>query len=582
MRPNLAMKLLDALNIVQQRRVDAGSPYLLYLASGFNPLHFKTFLAAELRLLFENRALEIETGMYGDLVGNIQRLSKAKPQSGVVMLEWSDLDARLGIRSLGSWAPDLLSDILSNAHARTQQIKQLLLEACGDAPLVVCPPTLPLPPVSFTPGWQASSFELELKTCVEVLGAQLAQSPRIRVLSSEYASLLCPLGQRWDVNAELLSGFPYRLAYASLLAGAIARLVSPPQPLKGLITDLDDTLWRGILGEDGVDGISWDLDHHTHMHGAYQRMLYALSAAGVFIAAASRNDPQLVEEAFQQRQLLLPRRAIFPVEANWGPKSESVGRILKTWNIAAESVLFVDDSLLELAEVKAVHPGVQCLQFPTKDPEKINQLLSTLRDLCGKSILLEEDLIRVESVRRGQQERQDREPFGVTPEQFLKLAKAKISCHLTKDVLDPRAVELVNKTNQFNLNGIRKPDAAWQRLLKNPASFLMLVSYEDKYGPLGKIAVVAGSLIGRTLLVDTWVMSCRAFFRQIEQCCLEELFSRFDIDEIELDFAVTGKNMPFQVFLKERLGEPPFPGCVLRRSQVFAGCSGHTKEVVHG
>jgi FkbH-like protein len=567
---NLNMKLIDALNIVHQLPPEGESPCLIYLASGFNPLHLKTFLAAELSFVFKNRAVNIETGLYGDLPGNIERLSKLEPESGVIMLEWPDLDARLGVRNLGSWAPNDLPEILSNARARTEQIEEIILEASRYSPVVVCLPTLPLLPVSFTPTWQASAFELELKVCVESQGARLAQSPRIGMVSAEYINSLCPPAERWNLDTELSTGFPYRLQYASLLAGAMARLISPPQPLKGLITDLDDAVWRGILGEDGVDGISWDLNGCSQMHGAYQRMLRALSAAGVFIAAASKNDPQLVEEAFQKRQLILPRDAIFPMEANWGPKSESVERILKAWNVGADSIVFVDDSPMELAEVAAAHPGIKCLQFPAKDPVQINHLLSTLRDLFGKKVLLEEDLIRVKSVRHGHQEEQDREQAGVIPGQFLKLAEAEIDFHFGKTPVDPRAIELVNKTNQFNMNGIRKTEAYWQAWLKNPDTFLMLVSYKDKYGPLGKIAVVAGRRSGPKLFVDFWVMSCRAFSRQIEHRCLQELYSKFEVDEIEFDFASTGRNKVFEAFLNDMLGEPPFAGCILSRAQYLA------------
>ena len=560
------MKLIEALNIVHRRPEGGDPPRRIYLASGFTPLHFKTFLAAELSQLSKKRAVDIETGLYGDLAGNIEGLSRLELESGVTMLEWSDFDARLGIRSLGSWGPNVLASILTNARSRAEQFREIIIEASRYAPAVVCMPTLPLPPVSFTPTWQASGFDLELRVCVESLGVQLAQSERIRIVSSDYLNSLCPPAERWNLETELSSGFPYKLQYASVLAAAMARLISPPQPLKGLITDLDNTVWRGILGEDGVDGISWDLNSHSHMHGAYQRMLQALSAEGVLIAAASKNDPQWVEEAFQKLQLILPREAIFPLEANWRPKSESVARILKAWNVGADSVLFVDDSPMELAEVAAAHPGIKCLQFPAKDQVEINRLLLTLRDLFGKNVLLEEDLIRVSSVRQSHQVHQDREQSSVTPGQFLKLAEAEIDFHFGKAPLDPRAIELFNKTNQFNLNGIRKPEAYWQAWLKNPDTFLMVVSYKDKYGPLGKIAVLAGRRLGQKLCVDSWAMSCRAFSRQIEHRCLQELYSRFEVGEIEFDFAVTDRNKPFQAFLGDMLGAPPFPGCVLARA----------------
>src|SRR5437899_13061782 len=125
------------------------------------------------------------------------------------------------------------------------------------------------------------------------------------------------------------------------MAELLSRLVQNRTPKKGLITDLDDTLWKGLLGEVCPEEVSWDLDHRSHMHGLYQQLLQALSAAGVLIGVASKNDSSLVEKAFQREDLILSRDAIFPMEAHWGPKSESVARILKTWNVAADAVVFI-------------------------------------------------------------------------------------------------------------------------------------------------------------------------------------------------------------------------------------------------
>src|SRR5258708_40172043 len=105
---------------------------------------------------------------------------------------------------------------------------------------------------------------------------------------------------RLDVQSELLSGFPYQLSHASALAELLAALVRNPIAKKGLITDLDDTLWAGILGESGVDGISWHLEQKAHIHGLNQQFLASLASAGVLIAVASKNDPALVEQAFER------------------------------------------------------------------------------------------------------------------------------------------------------------------------------------------------------------------------------------------------------------------------------------------
>jgi len=559
------MKLIEALKILEDMKRRKGGARTCFLATGINPLHLNTFLAAELSLLFTDQRIEIRNGLYGDFLGTLDRLAKTDADCGIVLIEWSDLNPRLGIRSAAAWTPSAFTDILSTVRARALQIQQTIEETCPRLPLVLCLPTLPLPPISFVPGWQASSFELDLRAIVQSVSAQVSQCAQVRVVSSQRIDLVSPLRERFDVESELLTGFPYRLPHASALAALLAYLTRQPAPKKGLITDLDDTLWRGILGEDGIEGISWDLDHHSQMHAFYQRLLGTLATEGVLIGVASKNEPSLVEEAFRRKDLALSPAAIFPVQVGWGPKSQSVTRILQTWNVGPDSVVFVDDSPLELAEVKASHPDVECIQFPTKDSAAVYDLALRLRDLFGKSAILEEDSIRIESIRRSHAGTAVGDAANAAPTDFLAQIEAEVSFNFSKAPLDPRALDLVNKTNQFNLNGKRYTEAAWHNYFLNPASFLLLASYRDKYGPLGKIAVLAGYREGEKLIVNTWVMSCRAFSRRIEYKCLEELFAKFDVAEIELDYLKTDRNGPLREFLSEILGAAPWPSCTISR-----------------
>src|SRR5262249_8930520 len=162
-------------------------------------------------------------------------------------------------------------------------------------------PTLPLPPLSHAPCWQASSFELELRSAVDSLLLRVCHLAQVRILNSQQIHSVSPFGERFDIESELRTGFPYRLPHASALANLLARLTQNARAKKGLITDLDDTLWRGILGEVGVDGISWDLDHHSQMHALYQRFLGCLCSEGILVAVASKNDRSLVEQAFGRK-----------------------------------------------------------------------------------------------------------------------------------------------------------------------------------------------------------------------------------------------------------------------------------------
>src|SRR6476646_3106115 len=341
------MKLTEALGILKGVKSRKGELFTCFLATGVNPLHLNTFLAAELSLLFLDQRIEVQHGLYGDFVGNLDRLARADAESGIVLMEWTDLDPRLGIRTVGEWSPSVYSDILSTVRARALKVQQAIEKACQRMPVVLSMPTLPLPPISFVPGWQASSFEVELTALVHSVASQVSQHAQARVLNPQRIDLVSPLQERFDVESELLTGFPYKLPHASALANLLACLTRRPAPKKGLITDLDDTLWRGILGEVGIDGISWELDQHSQMHAFYQRLLGALSTEGALIAVASKNELSLVEQAFSRKDLALSANLVFPMEVSWGPKSEAVARILKTWNVAADSVVFVDDSPME-------------------------------------------------------------------------------------------------------------------------------------------------------------------------------------------------------------------------------------------
>jgi FkbH-like protein len=557
------MKLIDALKIVSEEGNRELPVLPVGLVCGFTPMHLETFLRAQIRLANTGQRTGISSGLYGDFWGNLEKLSAGKDSAraslAIIVLEWSDLDPRLGLRGLGSWAPPSLPSILENAQARAKQFGTTVEKVSREMPVVISFPTLPVPPISYAPGWQGNSFALELRSLIAALSLDLVRMRNVRVVEPQRVDLLSPLGERHDVKAELFSGFPYKLPHASVLAEVLTRLAYPPPPKKAIITDLDDTLWGGILGEVGLQGISWDLEHKTHMHGAYQRLLHALSEAGVLIGVASKNDPHLVQRALEREDLILPGRAVFPVEASWGPKSKAVERILRSWNIGAEAVVFIDDSPMELAEVRAQHPEIETILFPTTDYQALNELFYRLRDRFGKSSISQEDSLRRDSIRRAQ----EAAPAGSVQsvDNFLEQSEAQFLFDSQKDQADDRAFDLINKTNQFNLNGRRITEASWQRFLKESDTFLLAVTYQDKYGPLGKIAVVAGRIVGKALQVDHWVMSCRAFSRRIEHRTLEELVRRFDVREISFEFEQTPRNGPLREFLEDLLDQEPTSGC---------------------
>jgi FkbH-like protein len=220
-------------------------------------------------------------------------------------------------------------------------------------------------------------------------------------------------------------------------------------------------------------------------------------------------------------------------------------------------VVFVDDSPMELAEVRNAFPEIECMQFPADNDQAIYELVETLRDLFGKPQISEEDQVRLESIRGWQTAKEKLNAGEGDAGHFLEEIDGQIHFDFAKSPIDPRALQLINKTNQFNLNGNRYTDAAWESYLEQTGTFLAVVSYQDRYGRLGKIAVLSGQARGKEVTVDNWVMSCRAFARRIEHRCLEQLFERYKADEIGFNFVPTARNAPTQDFFKEFLGSVP-------------------------
>lgn len=211
---------------------------------------------------------------------------------------------------------------------------------------------------------------------------------------------------------------------------------------------------------------------------------------------------------------------------------------------------------MELAEVANAHPGIECVLFPKGDYAAAGAFLLRLRDLFGKSRVSEEDGLRLDSIRQGAAFQRMAEAGADAPEAFLAGMKARITFDFRNAAADPRALELVNKTNQFNLNGMRRAEADWDR--EGPGAFVASAAYEDRFGPLGKIAVLAGRYRDGALIVGTWVMSCRAFARRIEHQCLQVLLDRYPTAaEVRFDFKPTPKNGPLREFFRELLGEAP-------------------------
>jgi FkbH-like protein len=244
--------------------------------------------------------------------------------------------------------------------------------------------------------------------------------------------------------------------------------------MKGIITDLDGTLWAGSIGS----GIKID-----PIFTQYQLLLSKLSSEGVLIAVSTKNDIEPVSKALATMIVPSLCKNMFPIVANWGPKSAAITQILRAWNILAEDVVFIDNKQFELEEVQAIHPTIKTILFPTIE-DWDGSLFKQLRDWFPKHQPTEDDLKRMDSIRQGVQFAQEAQHMDI--EQFMSGLGAEVRIITEQNYDINRVLELLNKTNQFNVNGRRYSQEEWDReLYKSPfRTFAFAINYKDRFGDL--------------------------------------------------------------------------------------------------
>jgi FkbH-like protein len=337
-------------------------------------------------------------------------------------------------------------------------------------------------------------YTIDLEQCVSALGEAAAH----------------------DGRKSLLYRQPYSEEFHDAAAGRIFRLVEArTRPAKKcLVLDGDNTLWGGIIGEDGVGGIAIGQDFPGSAFRDFQRQVAALKKSGVFIAINSKNNAPDVWEIFDARPEMVLKRSDFSAACiNWTPKSENLKAIARQLNIGLDSLVFVDDSSFEVAEVRAQTPEVTVLQAP-EDPAELLEVLKRNAYLFDRLDLTDEDTKRVAMV--GQESARKEHAKNLTEEEFL------ASLELTVAIFHPgerdltRVTQLINKTNQFNLTTKRYTEDAVRELWRSGSAQIYCMTVGDRFGDYGLVGVAIVTREAQTAAFDTLLMSCRVLGRGIE------------------------------------------------------------------
>lgn len=393
--------------------------------------------------------------------------------------------------------------------------------------------------------------------------AVLAQGVGARTLPAETFSL----------GGYLASGCPISGARLGSVAEAVIELVlaAVPATAKVLVTDLDDVLWSGVVAEDGLQNIAFGPEGAGYRHFLYQSLLLKLKNEGAVLAAVSRNDPELALAPLRGGQMLLKETDFICVLASYHAKSAQIRTLAGRLDLGLDAFVFVDDDPVELAEVAHELPEVGCLPFPVRD-EGLPALFSELSHLFARTAITTEDRERTEMYRRRLVGIAPSDLKGADLTEFLRGLDMALVLHDRSRGDRGRAVQLINKTNQFNLNGRRFTDEEIAEVLAD-GDRLYSATLRDRAGSHGEILAC---LISPTGVVESLVMSCRVFQRRVEHAFLAWLAAR-ESPPHSLDFSPTPRNEPIRQFLDDPAFSHDDDGPVKFEAAVFA--DGHAKDL---
>jgi FkbH-like protein len=331
-----------------------------------------------------------------------------------------------------------------------------------------------------------------------------------------------------DPAAWFMAKLQFAPACVPRYAEGVARVVSA---LRGrsrrcLVLDLDNTLWGGVLGDDGIAGIR--LGHGSaegEAHLALQAHALALRACGIVLAISSKNEEGLVRKALREHPDMLLREDHFAViHANWIDKASNLEAIAEGLALGLGSLVFVDDNPAERALVRQKLPSVAVPELPG-DPALYVRTLAA-GGYFEAVALSAEDRAR-SGYYEGNARRRDMAARHGGLTDYLASLAMTISFAAFKPVDRTRIAQLIAKSNQFNLTTRRHSEVDIEAMEVDPVVLTLQVRLSDTFGDNGLISVVIGRLIdAMTLEIDTWLMSCRVLGRRVEEAVLHELCLR--------------------------------------------------------
>jgi FkbH-like protein len=375
----------------------------------------------------------------------------------------------------------------------------------------------------------------------------VADLPGVHIIGPEEILSLYPVEEVHDPHADELGHLPYTPVFFAALATAVARRIHAIHfpPRKVIALDCDETLWSGICGEDGPQGVVLDAPRR-----ALQEFMAERRRLGTLLVLASKNNEEDVAETFRCHPEMPLRWDDFAGRRiNWGTKGTNLQSLAEELELGLDSFILVDDSEKECNEAQASAPEVLALPLPARREE----IPVFLRHVWAfdRARVTEEDRRRADLYRQ-RAERTRAERSAANLEDFLASLELEIEIAPMQPVQLARVAQLTQRTSQMNSTNIRRNENEIADLLRSGAECLT-VQVRDRFGSYGLTGVAIFRAAGAALVADTLLLSCRALGRGVEHrmvARLGEIARERGLERVEIPFVAAQRNRPAALFLE--------------------------------
>ncbi|KAB2849905.1 MAG: HAD-IIIC family phosphatase [Hyphomicrobiaceae bacterium] len=391
----------------------------------------------------------------------------------------------------------------------------------------------------------ASGAAAAVRRVNEKLAQVAASLPAVQLIDADQALRSLAPDMRHDHRLWLYGRIAFSEPATRKLAAAFARawIARKEGPAKVLALDLDNTLWGGVFGDDGIGRLACGDDPPGNAYKALQEECLRLKSQGMLLVALSKNNPDAIEVFSNHPGMALRPDDFAAVAINWEHKADNIRRLARELNLGLDSFVFLDDSPHEREAMRRLCPEVRVPEMPA-DPAARPDWLRQL-PLTWALRPTEEDARRTDLYRTDRAARALRESSG-TYEDYLTGLAQKLEVEPVSETTIGRVAQLHQRTNQFNLTNLRLTEADIARAMSSPEPSLVLLGRAaDRFGDHGIIAAAAIAISGNMARIETFVMSCRVIGRNVETAFLAaiiEILRERGIAVVEADYRPSPKN----------------------------------------